>query len=63
MRRCRPHQHQSRPGDQHFTELVADFAAMCGTHGWRMVVVGCGERRLKLWSDTAIIAPQGDRWF
>jgi lysylphosphatidylglycerol synthetase-like protein (DUF2156 family) len=38
-----------------FPELVADFAAMCHTHGWRIAVVGCSERRLKLWSDPAVI--------
>jgi lysylphosphatidylglycerol synthetase-like protein (DUF2156 family) len=38
-----------------FPELVADFAAMCHAHGWRMAVVGCGERRLPLWTDPAVI--------
>jgi lysylphosphatidylglycerol synthetase-like protein (DUF2156 family) len=38
-----------------FPELVADFAAMCHTHGWRIAVVGCSERRLELWSDPAVI--------
>ena len=43
-------------GDQgKFPELVADFAAMCHTHGWRIAVVGCSERRLELWSDPAVI--------
>ncbi|BBX73682.1 DUF2156 domain-containing protein [Mycobacterium shinjukuense] len=43
-------------GDEaQFAELVADFAAMCHTHGWRIVVVGCSERRLPLWSDEAVI--------
>ncbi|WP_055404133.1 MULTISPECIES: bifunctional lysylphosphatidylglycerol flippase/synthetase MprF [unclassified Mycobacterium] len=43
-------------GDEtRFPELVADFAAMCHTHGWRIAVVGCGERRLALWNDTAVI--------
>lgn len=43
-------------GDEaRFPELVADFAAMCHTHGWRIAVVGCGERRLELWSDAAVI--------
>ncbi|GFG90330.1 DUF2156 domain-containing protein [Mycobacterium bourgelatii] len=43
-------------GDQtQFPELVADFAATCHAHGWRMVVVGCGERRVALWSDAAVI--------
>ena len=38
-----------------FPELVADFAAMCHAHGWRIAVVGCSERRLELWSDPAVI--------
>ncbi len=38
-----------------FPELVADFAAMCHTHGWRIAVVGCSERRLSLWKDRAVI--------
>jgi lysylphosphatidylglycerol synthetase-like protein (DUF2156 family) len=43
-------------GDEaQFPELVADFAAMCHTHGWRMVVVGCSERRLELWNDPAVL--------
>ncbi|BBY00598.1 bifunctional lysylphosphatidylglycerol flippase/synthetase MprF [Mycobacterium seoulense] len=43
-------------GDEtRFPELVADFAAMCHTHGWRIAVVGCGERRLDLWNDAAVI--------
>ena len=43
-------------GDEaQFPELVADFAAMCHTHGWRMAVVGCSERRLELWNDPAVV--------
>jgi lysylphosphatidylglycerol synthetase-like protein (DUF2156 family) len=38
-----------------FPELVADFAAMCHAHGWRIAVVGCSERRLGLWSDPAVL--------
>ncbi|BBX61222.1 hypothetical protein MSAS_03960 [Mycobacterium saskatchewanense] len=38
-----------------FPELVADFAATCHAHGWRIAVVGCGERRLGLWTDPAVI--------
>lgn len=38
-----------------FPELVADFAAMCHTHGWRIAVVGCSERRLELWRNPAVI--------
>jgi lysylphosphatidylglycerol synthetase-like protein (DUF2156 family) len=43
-------------GDERkFPELIADFAAMCHTHGWRIAVVGCSERRVSLWSDPAVI--------
>lgn len=43
-------------GDQaQFPELVADFADMCRTYGWRIAVVGCSQRRLGLWSDPAVI--------
>ena len=43
-------------GDEaQFPELVADFAAMCHTHGWRIAVVGCSERRLELWNDPAVL--------
>jgi lysylphosphatidylglycerol synthetase-like protein (DUF2156 family) len=38
-----------------FAELVADFAAMCHTRGWRIAVVGCSEQRLSLWTDPAVI--------
>jgi lysylphosphatidylglycerol synthetase-like protein (DUF2156 family) len=38
-----------------FPELVADFAAMCHAHGWRIAVVGCSERRLELWRDPAVL--------
>ncbi|WP_260861037.1 bifunctional lysylphosphatidylglycerol flippase/synthetase MprF [Mycobacterium simulans] len=43
-------------GDEaHFSELVADFIAMCHTRGWRLVVVACSERRLGLWTDRAVV--------
>lgn len=43
-------------GDEaRFPEMVADFAAMCHARGWRMVVVGCSERRLGLWSDPTVL--------
>jgi len=43
-------------GDEaQFPELVADFAAMCHAHGWRIAVVGCSERRLGLWCDPAVL--------
>jgi lysylphosphatidylglycerol synthetase-like protein (DUF2156 family) len=41
--------------EEKFPELVADFAAMCHAHGWRIAVVGCSERRLGLWTDPAMI--------
>jgi lysylphosphatidylglycerol synthetase-like protein (DUF2156 family) len=43
-------------GDEaHFPELVADFVATCHAHGWRIAVVGCGERRLGLWTDSTVV--------
>ena len=41
--------------DARFTALVADFATMCHTRGWRIAVLGCSERRLNLWSNTAVL--------
>lgn len=41
--------------DARFVSLVADFAAMCHTRGWRIAVLGCSERRLNLWSDAAML--------
>lgn len=41
--------------EKHFPELVADFAASCHAHGWRIAVVGCGERRRTLWNDKATL--------
>jgi lysylphosphatidylglycerol synthetase-like protein (DUF2156 family) len=39
-------------GDEtQFPQLIAEFAAHCHAYGWRMVVLGCSERRLRLWSD------------
>ncbi|OMC47252.1 hypothetical protein A5745_10690 [Mycobacterium sp. IS-2888] len=38
-----------------FPELVADFAAMCRMHGWRIAVVGCSDRRLELWMDAKVL--------
>jgi lysylphosphatidylglycerol synthetase-like protein (DUF2156 family) len=40
--------------DTRFPELVEDFASMCHARGWRIVVLGCSEGRLGLWSDRAI---------
>jgi lysylphosphatidylglycerol synthetase-like protein (DUF2156 family) len=38
-----------------FPQLVGDFAAMCHTRGWRIVVVACSQRRLDLWKDPAVV--------
>jgi len=43
-------------GDEtEFPHLVADFVAMCHTRGWRVIVLGCSERRLPLWRDDAVV--------
>jgi lysylphosphatidylglycerol synthetase-like protein (DUF2156 family) len=43
-------------GDEtRFAELVADFSAMCHTRGWRMVVLGCSQRRLGLWANATVL--------
>lgn len=43
-------------GDEtQFPQLVADFANMCHTHGWRIVVLACSERRLQLWNDPKVL--------
>jgi lysylphosphatidylglycerol synthetase-like protein (DUF2156 family) len=41
--------------DTRFAELVADFAAMCHSRGWRMVVLGCSQQRLELWADATVL--------
>jgi lysylphosphatidylglycerol synthetase-like protein (DUF2156 family) len=41
--------------EERFPQLVADFATLCHTRGWRIVVLGCSERRLGLWSDPAVL--------
>jgi lysylphosphatidylglycerol synthetase-like protein (DUF2156 family) len=38
-----------------FEEVVSDFAALCHARGWRILVLGCSQRRLPLWIDTATI--------
>ncbi|MBS4729261.1 DUF2156 domain-containing protein [Mycobacterium sp. SM1] len=38
-----------------FPKLVRDFAAMCHSRGWRIVVLGCSEQQLELWRDAAVI--------
>jgi lysylphosphatidylglycerol synthetase-like protein (DUF2156 family) len=43
-------------GDENrFEELIADFASMCHTRGWRVVVHGCSQRRLNLWADATVV--------
>jgi lysylphosphatidylglycerol synthetase-like protein (DUF2156 family) len=43
-------------GDEvQFPHLVADFANMCHTRGWRIAVLACSERRLHLWSDLRVL--------
>jgi lysylphosphatidylglycerol synthetase-like protein (DUF2156 family) len=43
-------------GDEaQFHRLVADFAAHCHDHGWRIVVLACSERSLPLWSDRRVL--------
>jgi lysylphosphatidylglycerol synthetase-like protein (DUF2156 family) len=43
-------------GDEtQFPQLVADFAAMCRSRGWRIIVLGCSERRMALWRDDAVV--------
>jgi lysylphosphatidylglycerol synthetase-like protein (DUF2156 family) len=43
-------------GDEvQFPQLVADFANVCHTHGWRIVVLACSERRLALWTDPKVL--------
>ena len=41
--------------DARFTGLVTDFAAMCHTRGWRIVVLGCSERRVHLWTNATML--------
>ena len=40
-----------------FHSLAADFARMCRSRGWRIIVLACGERHLGLWRDEAISRP------
>ena len=36
-------------------EFASEFAVMCRSRGWRIVVLGCGEQWLGLWRDGATI--------
>jgi lysylphosphatidylglycerol synthetase-like protein (DUF2156 family) len=40
--------------ESRFGEVVADFAAICQTRGWRLVVLGCSQRRQQLWTDVPV---------
>ena len=43
-------------GDEaQFPGLIADFAAHCHDHGWRIAVLACSERRLRLWTDPRVL--------
>jgi lysylphosphatidylglycerol synthetase-like protein (DUF2156 family) len=43
-------------GDEaQFPHLVADFADLCHTRGWRIVVLACSDRGLHLWSDPRVL--------
>jgi lysylphosphatidylglycerol synthetase-like protein (DUF2156 family) len=39
-----------------FGDLVNDFATMCHSRGWRILVLGCSQCRLRLWVDSPAIA-------
>lgn len=42
-------------GDEtQYPSLVTDFANLCHSRGWRMVVLACSERRLGLWSPAIV---------
>jgi lysylphosphatidylglycerol synthetase-like protein (DUF2156 family) len=41
--------------ERRFAEVVAEFAAICQTRGWRLVVLGCSQRRLELWTDVTVL--------
>jgi lysylphosphatidylglycerol synthetase-like protein (DUF2156 family) len=38
-----------------YRALVQDFAAMCASRGWRVIVLSCGERCLHLWRDPSVV--------
>jgi lysylphosphatidylglycerol synthetase-like protein (DUF2156 family) len=40
-----------------FRELVDDFSTMCHGRGWRILVLGCSQHRLSLWTDTTTVRP------
>ena len=38
-----------------FGPLVAEFSALCHAHGWRIVVLGCSQRRVNLWANATMV--------
>jgi len=38
-----------------FPKLVREFAVMCHSRGWRIIVLGCGEQWLGLWRNADVI--------
>ncbi|BDB42882.1 hypothetical protein Mkiyose1665_44230 [Mycobacterium kiyosense] len=41
--------------EERFPALVADFAALCHSRGWRIAVLACSDRSLSLWRDADTI--------
>src|SRR5262249_3748037 len=41
--------------EEKFPQLIAGFVAMCHSRGWRIIVLGCSERRMALWRNDAVI--------
>ncbi|OSC24495.1 hypothetical protein B8W69_21520 [Mycobacterium vulneris] len=41
-----------------FPSLVSHFARMCRDRGWRIIVLGCGQRQLGLWREQMIGHPR-----
>jgi lysylphosphatidylglycerol synthetase-like protein (DUF2156 family) len=39
----------------HFPQLVSDFAAMCRSRGWCLVVLACDEQSVELWRNRNMI--------
>ena len=38
-----------------YRALIGDFATMCQRRGWRIIVLGCGQRCLNLWRDASVV--------
>ncbi len=38
-----------------YRALVGDFATMCQSRGWRIMVLSCGQHRLNLWHDESVV--------